>query len=152
MNLSADPDVQAFLRGSLVAQVGTLSPKGRPFVTPLWFVVDRGALYITTGVETRAGKNVALHPAVVLLFSGEHAEGPPRCLRLRGAATCHRGLPAWRILFRVLAKYYLMPQALLSELRNARHWRLRQRYYGQARGGAGYIRVVPTAVDFLARP
>ena len=53
---------------------------------------------------------------------------------------------------RVLAKYYLTPKALLSELRNARHWRLRQRYYGQAKGGAGYIRVVPTAADFLTRP
>ena len=73
MALPTDPDVQAFLRGSLIVQVATLSPKGRPFVTPLWFVVDRGALYITTGAESRAGKNVGQHPGVVLLFSGEGA-------------------------------------------------------------------------------
>ena len=152
MALPTDLDVRAFLRASLIVQVATLSPKGRPFVTPLWFVVDRGALYITTGAESRAGKNVWQHPDVVLLFSGEDAKGPERYLRLRGTATCHRGLPSWRVLFRVLAKYYLAPRAMLSELRNARKWRLRQRYYGQATGGAGHIRVVPVAVEFLARP
>jgi nitroimidazol reductase NimA-like FMN-containing flavoprotein (pyridoxamine 5'-phosphate oxidase superfamily) len=152
MALPTDPDVQAFVRDSLIVQVATLSPKGRPFVTPLWFVVDGGALYITTGMQTRAGKNVAQRPAVALLFSGERAQGSRRCLRLQGTATCHPGLPSWRILLRVLAKYYLSPRALSSELQNASKWRLRQRYYGQAVGGAGYIRVVPTAADFLALP
>ena len=147
-----DPEVLAFLRDSLVVQVATLSPKRRPFVTPLWFVVDHGALYITTGAQTRAGKNVVQNPKVVLLFSGEHAQGPPRCLRLRGTATCHRGLPSWRILLRVAAKYYLAPRALFAELRNASKWPLRQRYYGQATGGVGYLRVVPTGVDSIARP
>jgi hypothetical protein len=146
-----DPDVRAFLRRSLIAQVATLSPKGRPFVTPLWFVLDRGALYITTGADSRAGKNVGQHPGVVLLFSGEGAQGPARSLRLRGAATCHSGLP-WRVLVRVAAKYYLAPLAMASELRNARKWHLRQRYYGQATGGRGHIRVVPVAAEFLARP
>jgi hypothetical protein len=147
-----DPEVRAFVRGSLIVQVATLSPKGRPFTTPLWFVDDGGALYVTTGAASRAGKNVGQHPAVVLLFSGERAAGPARCLRLRGTARCFSGLPSWRVLFRILAKYYLSPRALATELRNAHKWRLRLRYYGQARGGAGYIRVVPTAADFLARP
>lgn len=151
MVLPSDPDVQAFLRGSLIVQVATLSPKGRPFVTPLWFVFDRDVLYITTGAESRAGKNVGQHPSVVLLFSGEGAKGPARHLRLRGTASCHRGLPAWRVLFRVAVKYYLAPRAIISELRNARKWRLRQRYYGQATGGAGHIRVVPVSTEFLAR-
>ncbi|HUI25188.1 MAG TPA: pyridoxamine 5'-phosphate oxidase family protein [Candidatus Kryptonia bacterium] len=148
----ADPEVRAFLRDSLVVQVATLSPKGRPFVTPLWFVVAGGALYITTGATTRAGKNVGQNSTVALLFAGERAAGPPRCLHLRGTATCHRGLPPWGILLRVAAKYYLAPRALLTELRNVRKWPLRQRYYGQVTGGAGYLRVVPTAVDFLACP
>ncbi|MBI1816147.1 MAG: pyridoxamine 5'-phosphate oxidase family protein [Deltaproteobacteria bacterium] len=146
-----DAEVQAFVRGSLVVQVATLSPKGRPFVTPLWFVVDGGALYVTTGAASRAGKNVTQNPAVVLLFSGERAPVPARCLRLRGSATCVSGLPSWRVLLRILAKYYLSPRALVAELLNADKWRLRLRYYGQVKGGAGYIRVVPTAADFLAR-
>jgi len=147
-----DVAVRAFLRASMIAQVGTLSAKGRPFVTPLWFVVHRGALYITTGPGTWAGKNIQQHPEVTLLFSGERAGRPDQVLRLRGTATCHRGLPSWAVLLRVAAKYYASPRALRVEVANARRWRLRSLYYGQAKGGFGYIRVVSRACEFLQRP
>jgi hypothetical protein len=147
-----DPAVRAFLRRALIVQVATLSAKGRPFMTPLWFVVDRGILYITTGPGTWAGKNVMQHPEVALLFSGEGAGPSDRVLRLRGTATCHHGLPSWRVLLRIAAKYYLSPWALRTELRNRRKWGLRSRYYGQVKGGFGHIRVVPSACEFLPRP
>ena len=147
-----DAAVRAFLRRSLIVQVATLSARARPFMTPLWFVCDRDALYITTGPATWAGKNVMQHPEVALLFTGERAHPSDHCLRLRGTATCHSGWPPWRVLLRVAAKYYLSPRAVSVELRHARQWRLRQRYYGQAAGGLGYIRVVPTAGEFLRRP
>jgi hypothetical protein len=146
-----DPAVRAFLRRSLIVQVATLSPKQRPFVTPLWFVLDRGALYITTGPLTWAGKNVAQHPEVALLFSGERMKRSAQVLRLRGTATCHHGLPSWRVLLRIAAKYYVSPRALRVELRHAQQWRLRQVYYGKIKGGFGYIRVVPTSAEFLPR-
>ncbi len=147
-----DDAVRAFLRRSLIVQVATLSPKSRPFVTPLWFVFDDGSLYITTGPGSRAGKNIGHHPEVALLFRGERVNRGERVLRVRGVATVHRGLPSWRVLLRVAAKYYLSPGALPVELRNARKWSLRRRYYGQAKGGFGYIRIVPTAADFLPGP
>lgn len=147
-----DVSVRTFLGGSLIAQVATLSAKKRPFLTPLWFVVDCGALYITTGPATRAGKNVTQQPEVALLFSGERVGRSDQVLRLRGMATCHHGLPSWRVLLRVAAKYYVSPRALSAELRNIRKWRLRRLYYGQAKGGFGYIRVVPAAAEFLPRP
>ncbi|MBI3783295.1 MAG: pyridoxamine 5'-phosphate oxidase family protein [Deltaproteobacteria bacterium] len=148
----ADPEVDRFLRHSLVVQVASLSPQGRPFATPLWFVVDREVLYLTTGAQSRAGKNVARNPDVVLLFAGELDRGPTRFLRLRGTAAVHPGLPPWRALLRIAAKYYLPPKALLTEIRNAGRWRLRQHYYAQAKGGPGYIRVVPSAWEFLFPP
>lgn len=144
------PEVRAFLADSLVAQVATVSPKGRPFMTPLWFVVDGGALYVTTGPETWAARNVAAHPACTLLFSGEHGARRDRALRLRGRATRHRGLPGWSVLLRIAAKYYVAPAALPTELGHATKWGLRARYYAQ--GGAGYLRVEPTAADFLPLP
>jgi hypothetical protein len=147
-----DTLARAFLLGSMIAQVGTLSAKGRPFVTPLWFVLHHGVLFITTGAETWAGKNIQQHPEVTLLFSGERAGRPDQVLRLRGTATCHRGLPSWAVLLRVAAKYYASPRALRVELGNARRWRLRSLYYGQVKGGFGYIRVVPHAFEFLQRP
>jgi pyridoxamine 5'-phosphate oxidase-like protein len=147
-----DVAVRAFLRRSMVVQVATLSAKKRPFITPLWFVHDGGVLYITTGPETWAGKNVMHNPEVALLFSGERAAASDQRLRLRGTATCHRELPSWRVLLRVAAKYYLSPAAMRVELHNARKWGLRRRYYGQVTGGFGYIRVVPTDGEFLPRP
>ena len=147
-----DAAVGRCLRGSMIVQVATLSPKSRPFVTPLWFVVHRGALYITTGPQTWAGKNIQAHPEVSLLFSGERVRRSHHVLRLRGTATVHHGLPPWPVLLRVAAKYYVSPRALPVELRNARKWRLRQLYYGQVKGGFGYIRVVPTGGEFLREP
>jgi hypothetical protein len=148
----SDAAVRGFLRRSLVVQVATLSPKLRPFVTPLWFVLHRGILYITTGPETWAGKNIQQHPAVTLLFSGERVRRSDQVLRLRGTATCHRGLPSWPVLLRIVAKYYLSPRALRAELRNARKWRLRALYYGQVKGGAGHVRVQPGEGELLTRP
>jgi hypothetical protein len=144
-----DPALRPFLEDSMVAEVASLSPKGRPFVTPLWFVVDRGLLYVTTGPGSWVGRNVVGHPEVVLLFGGERGGG---LLRLHGTATCHHGLPAWRVLLRIAAKYYLSPAALRVELRNARRWRLRWRYYGQVKGGFGYVRIVPRVGEILSRP
>jgi hypothetical protein len=152
MLLPTDAAVRAFLRRSLIVQVATRSPKGQPFMTPLWFVVDRGSLYITTGPQTWAGKNVTQDPEIALLFTGERAARPDQVLRLRGMASCHRGLPSWRVLARVAAKYYVSPRALPVELRNARKWQLRQQLYRQVKGGFGYIRVVPTSAEFVRLP
>jgi hypothetical protein len=148
----ADAVVRAVLRQSMVVEIATRSPKGRPFVTPLWFVVDGGVLYLTTGPETRAATNLVQHPEVTLLFNGPRERRPEGVLRIKGAATRHHGLPSWRVLLRVAAKYYVAPGALPTELRNVRRWRLRRLFYGQAKGGFGYLRVVPGAAEFLPPP
>lgn len=82
-------------------------------MTPLWFVVHRGTIYVTTGTRSWAGRNVAQHPGVTLLFGGERATGRERMLRLRGRAVCEAGLPPWPVLLRVAARYHLAPRALL---------------------------------------
>ena len=147
-----DPVVRRFLSRPMVAEVATLSPRGRPFLTPLWFVVDGGALYVTTGPGSRAGRNIEREPRVALLFDGVHEGGSHEALRVWGSATVHRGLPPWRVVVRAALKYYVSPRALRVELRNARRWRLRSLYYGQAKGGFGYLRVVPIGGELLARP
>jgi hypothetical protein len=146
----SDEAVQAFLRDSMVALVATTSAKGNPFVTPLWFVVDDGVLYMTTGTGSRLAKNAAAGSSVTLLVTGEHGADGARALRLRGTATVHTGLPSWRVLLRIATKYYVAPGALVTELTNAAKWRLRIRYYAQ--GGVGYLRVVPAEAGFVRRP
>ena len=148
----SDAAARGFLRRSLVVHLATLSSKRRPFVTPLWFALHRGVLYITTGPETRAGKNIQQHSEVTLLFNGERARRRDQVLRVRGTATCHRGLPPWPALLRIVAKYYLSPRALRAELRNARKWRLRALYHGKAEGGDGHVQVLPGECEFLTRP
>jgi Pyridoxamine 5'-phosphate oxidase len=147
-----DAAARAFLRAAMVAFVATRSPKSRPFLTPLWFVVDRGEIYVTTGTNTWAARNISRDPQVTLLLGGERAMHSRGFLRLRGTATCQAGFPPLRVLLRIAAKYYLAPSALRTELRNVARWGLRARYYGGVPGGAGYIQVVPTAAEFLAAP
>lgn len=143
-------DAAAFLAASMVAQVATLSAKGNPFVTPLWFVSDEtGTLYVTTGMQSRAGRNVVVNPAVVLLFTGERWPQAKGVLRMDGTASCRAGFPPARILARIAWKYYLGPGALRSELRNLPRWRLRLRYYGQL--SPGYLVVSPRSVRFVTR-
>ena len=40
----SDARVRDFLDASTGVELATVSPYGRPFVTPLWFVSDDGAL------------------------------------------------------------------------------------------------------------
>jgi hypothetical protein len=147
-----DEAAQACVRQSLVVLVATISPKSRPFLTPLWFVLDGGELFITTGTNTWAGRNVSQRPQVTLLFGGERGAATDRYLCMRGTGTCHAGLPPLRVLLRIAAKYYVAPSALRVELRHIAQWGLRMRYYGGVPGGAGYIKVVPTSTEFRNLP
>lgn len=148
----SDPVVVDFLRNSMVALFATVSAKGRPFVTPIWFVVDGGALYLTTGTGTWAARNVAQHSEVTLLLTGEGLARSDGALRLHGTATINSGLPPWRVLLRIAAKYYVAPSGLATELPNVTKWGLRARYYAQVKGGAGYLHLVPTGGEILHRP
>ncbi len=147
-----DAAVRTSLKRSMIVEVATRSAKGHPFVTPLWFVVDRGVVYITTGPESRAGRNVAQNPEVTLLFDGRGNASSYQIIRLHGSATCHRVLPSWRVILRVALKYYAAPHAIAVELRNLRLWPLRRLYYAQNGGASGHLQVVPTSVEFLPRP
>jgi Pyridoxamine 5'-phosphate oxidase len=150
---ASDPTLRAFLAGSMVAHVTTVSRGGRPFLTPLWFAEDAaGTMYLATRLDTRAARNVAAHPDVCVLLMGERMAPAGGVLHLRGTATRHPGLPPWRMLVRIAAKYYLGPRGLLSELANVGRWRLRALYYAQARGGAGHLRIVPNRTHLLHRP
>jgi predicted pyridoxine 5'-phosphate oxidase superfamily flavin-nucleotide-binding protein len=147
-----DHEVRAFLQQSMVALVATRSANGHPFMTPLWFVAEGRTLVIATAAESWTSRNVSRHPDLALLFSGERSGRRDRVLRLRGTATVQRGLPPWRVLLRIVLKYYLAPAALVAELRHVRQWRLRARYHAQAKGGPVHLRVVPTTAEFLSRP
>jgi hypothetical protein len=143
-----DPEVREILDLSLVTRVATRSKSGTPALTPLWFVADRGHLYTATGRATLAARNAKACPEIVMLFDGE-ASGPrDRILRLRGRAVVHDEMPGFRVLARFGLKYYV--GGLVNELRHARLWGLRQRYYAQ--GEAAVIDFVPELAEWVKRP
>ena len=146
---ASDARVRDFLDASTVVELATVSPSGRPFVTPLWFVGDDGALYVTTAATSRAARNVATHPAVAMLLHGDRDGRRDQVLLLRGSATVHHAFPSWRVLAKLALKYHLSPRGALSELRHAAQWPLRLLYYSDARGGPAHLRIVPTTGEIV---
>jgi len=145
-----DPIVLRFLHHSFVARVATQSRSGRPALTPLWFIVDRGHLYMATGQATLAARNAVASPEVAILFDGEAAGRSGHVLRVHGRATVHSGLPSWRVLARLALKYYVAPPAARVELAHAGKWRLRTRYYAQGQGAV--IEVAPETAELVRSP
>lgn len=140
-----EPAVRDILATSLVARIATRSRSGVPALTPLWFVVDRGHFYSGTGQATLAARNAKACPGIAVLLDGEAAGPRSHVLRLRGRAAVHDRMPSWRVLARFGAKYYL--GGLASELRHARLWGVRRRYYAQAQ--AAVIDFVPESAEWL---
>jgi hypothetical protein len=143
-----EAEARAFLSSSYVARFATRSRSGVPALTPLWFVTGGGHLYAATGQATLAARNAAAQPEIAVLLDGEARGRRERVLCLRGSATVRRELPDWRVLARFALKYYLRGAA--SELRHARLWGLRRRYYGQ--GLPAVIDFVPESAEWLPAP
>lgn len=140
--------VRTFLEHSLVARIATRSEKGRPALTPLWFVWDQGRLHFATGLQTLAARNAAGNPNVVVLLDAEGRGRSAHVLRLRGRATVHSGSPSPRVLAQLGRKYYLA--GWHSELAHVTQWPLRMRYYAQS--DAATIEVAPDEAELLHRP
>jgi PPOX class probable F420-dependent enzyme len=62
-----DPEVRTFLTESTrTGELSYLAAGGRPLVTPVWFVLDGGALVFNTGQSTAKGRYLARDPRVSL--------------------------------------------------------------------------------------
>lgn len=138
----AEDEMQRWVRDSLVTRLATLSPKGAPLVTPIWFVHDGDDLLMTTGGRGLAVRNVRSHPRVVMLFDAELRGPQPKALRVVGEATFEGDLLRPLLLARIARKYYLRPAALRTELAHVALWRMRTRYYAQF-PNPGFVRVRP---------
>jgi hypothetical protein len=145
-----DPIVRTFLSHSMVARIATLSAKGIPALTPLWFVVAGGRMITTTGATTLAARNAAANPEVAVLLDAEALGRSAHVLRLLGRATVNAGLPPWPVIARVVAKYELAPASLRLSLAHRHRWPLRRRLYGSTQ--SAWIEIVPEQAELLRRP
>lgn len=84
--ISTDPLLQHLLERAMVARMATISRSGRPHVNPNYFVVDESRLWLGTTTGTLAARNVAVNPAVQLLFEIEQGSTDSRLVRITGTA------------------------------------------------------------------
>jgi len=82
----------AFLDASRVARVASVGPRGEPDVTPLWFLWDGQALWLSSVVRSQRWANVVRDPRVaVVVDDGEGYE------ELRGVEIHGRAVPVGEV-------------------------------------------------------
>src|SRR3989304_5858166 len=103
--------VKRMHRRAKIAAAPTVSAKGLPNLTPLWYVFDAGRLYMNTRGASIAVKNLRANPDVVVLV--QEARG--QIVRIRGTARFTRAGPTrLRAAFRAMLKYHLSPGGLAN--------------------------------------
>lgn len=147
-----DADARRVMRRSMIGRIATVSPGGRPRITPLYFVLRGDHVWLGTVDWTRAVRNVEADARVSVLFQLERDAGERVAVRVKGRATVRRDAAAQRAYrLRVARKYVLTPGGIFDTLTHLRQMSLVRRYRAAsaARGASCVIDVVPEAVDLL---
>lgn len=103
----------AFLQEPRVlCRVATIDPEGAPHVTPVWFVVEDGRVFITPRRESAWLRHLRRDPRVALTIDEEAS--PYRKVSVRGKAVIEYEPgddERWRDLYRRIAERYIPPAA-----------------------------------------
>jgi len=106
-------EARAFLaEGARTAHVATTRADGSPHVVPVWFIHERGKIFVTPRFHSEFGKNLRRDPRVAITIDEEAL--PYRKVLVAGRAeTVHQ--PGeddrWRELYRAIAKRYIDDEA-----------------------------------------
>lgn len=77
------PDsVREFLQKPNLAMLATVSPRGRPQATPVWFMVDGDHVLVNTSRDRVKHRNVEAHPYVALTVVDR--DDPYRFVQIQG--------------------------------------------------------------------
>jgi len=83
VSLMALPDsVKEFLQKPNLAVLATISPKGRPQATPVWFMVDGDHILVNTSRGRVKQRNVEAHPFVAVTVVDR--DDPYRFVQIQG--------------------------------------------------------------------
>jgi hypothetical protein len=77
------PELDEFLAGERTCRVATASPQG-PHLTPLWYVWDGSALWLTSLVRSQRWTDLERDPRVAVLVDAGEEYGELRGVELRG--------------------------------------------------------------------
>ena len=85
MTSIADPEIAAFLAaGTRTGKLAYVSVDGRPLVTPVWFIVEDGAIVFNTSAKSAKARALARDPRVTLCTDLE--EPPYAFVQVQGQA------------------------------------------------------------------
>jgi hypothetical protein len=150
-----DPSVRDVLRRSMLARIATLSRNGRPSITPIYFVLVNGRIWLGTSDWTLAARDVKADPRVSVLFNVERNPNDRRVLRITGRAIVRTDPEVQRTYnLRVALKASLTPGGIRNNLANRSLLPLMHRYHAQSaeKGRACVIDVTPEGAEFLENP
>ena len=88
----------------LIATLGTLNEDGSILLTPIWYLFDRGRLFVGTSSTSRKVRNVEARPWATLLVD-QRALGGNRWVSASGKTEVVRGDAAAAINARIRARY-----------------------------------------------
>jgi nitroimidazol reductase NimA-like FMN-containing flavoprotein (pyridoxamine 5'-phosphate oxidase superfamily) len=60
-----------FFLGKRTAKLATVRLDGRPYVAPIWFILDSDSLVFMTGKDAVKGKNILRDPRVMVSIDDE---------------------------------------------------------------------------------
>jgi hypothetical protein len=134
----------------MIARVATLTARGGPRLTPLWFTVYGDRLYMNARLQSPAVRDMLQHPEVVVLFRDRRGRPARRVLRVRGRAAIRtdRGATAMSYIKAAL-KYHLSPGGLSNLWRSLETIPVRAAYYGERRAESGVIEITLDSFEFL---
>jgi general stress protein 26 len=147
-----DPEVQRFIRHAMVARIATLSRRGRPSITPLYFNYTDGHIWLGTSSWTLAAREASADPRVTILLQNERDQGDRRILRISGVASVRTDELIIRRRNRQTAfKYVLTPRGLVNWILSLRLIAVVRQYHAQndEKGPGCVIDVTPQRIEFL---
>ena len=110
--LSASERDEFLQQRGILCRIATLRPDGAPHVTPVWFVHEDGAIFLTPRSESAWLGHIRADPRVALTIDDQLA--PYRKVTIEGTADFVHDLgedDAWRPLYRRIAERYVPPEA-----------------------------------------
>jgi len=147
-----DPAMLDILRRCMVARIATLSCNGRPSINPLYFVCQRGRIWLGTSEWTLAARDVQADSRVSVLFEVEQHMCSHRVLRISGQASVRTEQKVQRsYALRVARKYLLTPGGIGNYLAHLRQFPSMHQYHAQSaeKGRACVIEVIPQTAEWL---
>jgi PPOX class probable F420-dependent enzyme len=106
--------IREFLKGRLIASIGTENPDGSIHLTAVWYLHEDQFFYVATSSRSRKARNVAARPKASLMVDFRKA-GCERGVTASGTAEIITGERAQELNRRVHLRY--MSAAALSDAR-----------------------------------